>query len=362
MVTNAAVPAVRARVPLRISFGGGGTDVAPYFLDHGGVALNVTIDRYVYCSLVPTRDETVRVTSLDYTQVTSFRVHELPVYDGNLDLVKAVLHRVDPAWRRGLDMLLQADAPPGSGLGTSSAVVVATILALSRLLGVYLTPEQVASLAYTVERQDLGIAGGYQDQYAAGYGGFNWMEFTREGVVVEPLGLKPDTLYELEYKLVLWFTGGTRLSAGILREQVGNYQEGRPTTVENLHRMKDLAVGMRRALARGATDEFGALLHESWQAKRKLASSITSAAIDELYQVARDKGALGGKLLGAGGGGFLLLYIPEGRRRAVLDALSRFSGTQGTAVHFDLSGPVVWTQNGFESPVPAFHTAREGVR
>ncbi|MGC8489711.1 MAG: GHMP kinase [Clostridia bacterium] len=360
MVRSEAAPAVRARVPLRISFGGGGTDVAPYFLDHGGVALNVTIDRYVYCSLAPTHDETVRVTSLDYNQAASFGVHELPVYDGNLDLVKAVIHRVDPAWRRGLNMLLQAEAPPGSGLGTSSAVVVATIMALSRLLGVYLKPDQVSSLAYTVERDDLNIAGGYQDQYAAGYGGFNWMEFSRDGVVVEPLALKPETLYELEYKLVLWFTGATRLSAGILTEQVGNYEAGHPVTVESLHRMKAMAEAMRRALTHGATDDFGGLLHESWMAKRNLASSITSAAIDELYEAAREAGAIGGKLLGAGGGGFLLLYIPEDRRRAVVDALSRFPGTQGGPVHFDLSGPVVWASRGFRNAVPAFQTAEQG--
>ncbi len=354
-------PAVRARVPLRISFGGGGTDVAPYFLDHGGVALNVTIDRYVYCSLSPGADETVRVTSLDYNQAATFGVHELPVYDGNLDLVKAVINRVNPAWRRGLDMLLQAEAPPGSGLGTSSAVVVATILALSRLLGVYLNPEQVSILAYAVEREDLGIAGGFQDQYAAGYGGFNWMEFSREGVSIEPLGLKPDTLYELEYRLVMCYTGETRLSAGILTEQVGNYEAGRRDTVASLHRMKDLAAAMRRALLRGDTDEFGSLLHESWQSKRLLASSITNAAIDELYETAQAAGALGGKLLGAGGGGFLLLYVPEARRRAVVDALAQFPGTQGSAVHFDLSGPVVWAERGFRSTVPAFQTTHEGV-
>ncbi len=349
-------PAVRARVPLRISFGGGGTDVAPYFLDHGGVALNVTIDRYVYCSLAPSADETVRVTSLDYNQAASFGVHELPVYDGNLDLVKAVIHRVDPAWRRGLDMLLQAEAPPGSGLGTSSAVVVAAILALSRLLGVYLNPEQVSTLAYAVEREDLGIAGGFQDQYAAGYGGFNWMEFSRDGVSIEPLGLKPETLYELEYRLVMCYTGGTRLSAGILAEQVGNYQAGRLETVFSLHRIKELAAAMRRALIRGETDEFGALLHESWQAKRQLASSITTAAIDELYGAAAAAGALGGKLLGAGGGGFLLLYVPETRRRAVVDALTRFPGTQCSTVHFDLSGPGVWAEKGFRNAAPAFQT------
>ena len=350
-------PAVRARVPLRISFGGGGTDVLPYCAEYGGVALNVTIDRYVHCSIEPSEGPVVTVTSLDYNQATSFQVNQIPVYDGNLDLVKAVLARVNPSWRRGLSMLLQADAPPGSGLGTSSAIVVAAILALGRLLGVYLPAEQAAALAYQVEREDLGIVGGFQDQYAASYGGFNWMEFSADGVRVEPVPLSPATRYELEFKLLLWYTGHTRLSAGILAEQVGNYQAGRAETVAGLHRMKALAADMRQALMRGACDEFGALLDASWLAKRLLASPITNPRIDELYAAARSAGALGGKLLGAGGGGFLLLYVPETERRRVMDALARFPGTIGSAVHFDLGGPVAWSARGYQHPVPAFMTA-----
>lgn len=336
-------PIVRTRVPLRISFGGGGTDVEPYVSQHGGATLSATITRYVHSSVSPRNGPHIHLESQDLNQISTFQVQDVPMFDGKLDLIKAVLLRINPDFRQGLHMRLQSDAPPGSGLGASSALVVAAILSMARLLGVYLTSADTAKLAYQIERNDLGIMGGYQDQYAAAYGGFNWTEYTAEGAFVAPLGLSRDVLMELEYNCLLWYTGETHTSGGILKEQISNYQTQAVDVLAHLQALKDIAVEMRAALQRGRLDDFGDLLDQTWQQKKRLASKISSDYIDTLYTEARKAGALGGKVLGAGGGGYLLVYAPEKRRPAILGALSQVGGSNGGPLHFDLSGPVTWT-------------------
>lgn len=350
------MPMVRSRVPLRISFGGGGTDVAPYSDQQGGVTLSATIARYVTASVRPRPGSEVAIHSLDYQSTATFNIHEEPLYDGNLDLVKAVVHRVDPGWRCGLSVQLASDAPPGSGLGSSSAVVVATILAVARVLGVHVEAPQVARLAYAVERRDLNIAGGYQDQYAAAYGGLNWMEFSSGGqVAVEPVSVDPGTLAELECRLVLWYVGKTHVSGGILQRQIRNYRQGRPATVQALNLTKAIAYDLRRALVHGRLDDFGALLHEGWMAKRDFTEGVSDSEIDTLYDEARRAGALGGKVLGAGGGGFLLLYIPDASRARVLAALALVRGQLGPPILFDGRGPATWwAAGGPPSPLRGF--------
>ncbi len=334
---------VRCRVPLRVSFGGGGTDVAPYSAEHGGVALSATIARYVVATVAPRGAPEVAVHSVDYRTTATFSIHGDPLYDGNLDLVKAVVHRVDPSWRCGLSVQLESDAIAGSGLGASSAVVVATILAVARVLGVQVEWRQAAELAYRVEREDLGIAGGYQDQYAAALGGLNWMEFGAGGqVAVEPVAVAPDVLEELECRLILWFVGKTRVSGGILARQIRNYEQGRGPTRAALDEAKAVAYDLRRALVRGRLDDFGSLLHDGWLAKRQFATGVTDPTIDSLYAAARSAGALGGKILGAGGGGFLLLYVPDSRRSRVLEALERVAGARAPRLLFDPRGPRTW--------------------
>ncbi len=334
---------VRSRVPLRVSFGGGGTDVAPYSEQAGGVALSATIARYVVATVAPQGTSEVAVHSVDCRTNTTFSIHGDPLYDGNLDLVKAVVHRVDPSWRCGLSVQLESDAIAGSGLGASSAVVVATILAVARVLGVHVEWEQAARLAYRVEREDLGIAGGYQDQYAAALGGLNWMEFgPGQAVRVEPVAVARDVLEELECRLVLWYVGKTHVSGGILERQIHNVRTGQGETRAALDRAKCVALDLRRALVRGRLDDFGALLHEGWAAKRQFAVGVTDPQIDALYAAARGAGALGGKILGAGGGGFLLVYVPDRQRSRVLGALEAVGGARAPGVLFDPRGPRTW--------------------
>jgi len=354
MVVEENYPVARTRVPLRISFGGGGTDVDPYASEYGGVTLSATISKYVYCSVTRLLGEEIRVTSEDSNAASAFHMLDIPSYDGNLDLVKAVIARINPGWRRGLAVVVRSDAPPGSGLGASSAIVVAALLSIARVMGVTLSRTEVAHLAYEIERKDLGIMGGYQDQYAAAFGGFSWTEYRQGRVSVRGVGVESDILRELEYRSILWFTGEQHESGSILQDQVARYTMHDTATISRLEAMKIMAAEMRDAVLEGRLDEFGQLLHESWTIKRALTDKISSSRVDELYEAAQEAGAIGGKLLGAGGGGYLLLYVPEQVRRAMMSRLAQIGGSYGGQVHFDLSGPTTWASKGLTFPLGAF--------
>ncbi|MDN5361464.1 MAG: D-glycero-alpha-D-manno-heptose-7-phosphate kinase [Moorella sp. (in: firmicutes)] len=334
---------IRAKAPLRISFAGGGTDVPPYPQEHGGAVLCSTINKYAYASILPA-DSGVAVHSLDYDLTVKYHSQEDLVYDGKLDLVKAAL-RIMEVGERGAEVYLHSDAPPGSGLGSSSTVVVALVGAIKHWLQRPMTSYEVAETAYRIERLELGIAGGMQDQYAASFGGFNFIEFLPDAVVVNPLRIRNDIVNELQYNLLLCYTGGIRLSANIIEDQVRNYREGRANSVEGLKELKEIAYQMKNALLLGRLDDFGSLLHAGWENKKKLSSHITNPHINELYEVARREGALGGKLLGAGGGGYLLLYCPYTRKHTVAEALAR-AGGQVVEWNFEFSGLQSWESNG----------------
>lgn len=335
---------VRSKAPLRISFAGGGTDVPPYPQERGGVVLSTTINKYGYASLAPRQDGLINVTSLDYDIVAKYHADDELPYDGELDLVKAVIRNIKPP-QTGLDLFIHSDAPPGSGLGSSSTMVVALLGAFKHWLAKPLTDYELAEMAYHVERMDLGIKGGMQDQYAATFGGFNFIEFNRSAVIVNPLRVNPEILNELEYHLLLCYTGRTRLSAGIIETQVGGYVAGAEDVVSALDEMKEITVVMKNALLRGQLDEFGALLHAGWENKKKLARAITSSHIDELYATARRNGALGGKLLGAGGGGYLLLYCPFDKKHVISQELEKVGG-QVVHFGFDFHGLQTWNTTG----------------
>ena len=212
---------IRGRAPLRISFGGGGTDVAPFCVEQGGAIIGSTINKYAYCSIVPRGDDQIIVHSLDFDMTVKYNTRENHVYDGKLDLVKAALKAMEI--RQGCEVYLQCDAPPGSGLGTSSTVMVAMLTAMAQWKGTALDGYQLADLAYQVEREDLKIAGGYQDQYASTFGGINFIEFHgRNNVVVNPLRIKKEILHELQYNLLLCYTGNVHVSANIIKDQVSN--------------------------------------------------------------------------------------------------------------------------------------------
>ncbi|HTT88953.1 MAG TPA: hypothetical protein VMF65_05315 [Acidimicrobiales bacterium] len=331
---------VRARTPLRISFAGGGTDVPPFPETEGGAVLSATIDRYVLGSLAVHSDSHLRIESRDYGVSLQLAPDEGFELDGNLDLVKAVLRR---GWRdgpNGYGIILSTSAPPGSGLGASSAMVVTVVAMLNEYYGMPMGEYEVAHLASVIEREDMKIAGGLQDYYAAAFGGFNYIEFG-EQVVVNPLRVRDYIIGELEMNLVLCFTGGTRRSDHIISDQMERYTRSEADALHGLREQKELALAMKAALLKGKLDDFGWLLGQAWEAKKKMSPRIATPVIDEIYEVARQNGAAGGKVTGAGGGGFMLLYVDFENRPRVADALQRL-GVTATGFSFAPLGVRAW--------------------
>ena len=329
---------IRSRAPLRISFCGGGTDVPPFPALEGGCVLSATINRFAYATLVPREDRTIRARSLDLGLVMERDIDALAP-DGTIDLLQATLRvmGVDT----GAELWMHCDAPPGSGLGSSSTMVAALVGLVDEWRGLSLTPHEMAELARRIERQELGIPGGLQDQYAACFGGFNFIEFHKDHVVVNPLRLRPAILNELSYTLLLFYTGRTRNSGNIIEEQTSRLESNNPETVGALRVLKQLTIDLKRALLSGDLQGFGELLHEAWVAKRSLASGISNAQIDELYDLARASGAWGGKILGAGGGGHLLVSSPYMARQSIIAALER-AGAKHVPFSFEWAGMVTW--------------------
>jgi D-glycero-alpha-D-manno-heptose-7-phosphate kinase len=349
---------VRARAPLRLSFAGGGTDVPPYPEQHGGSVISATINRYVWCTISESDEDIVIVQSVDLDRVAIFELTSTPAFDGNLDLIKAVFRRLDAQNLPGMKIVVRSDAPPGSGLGSSSALVVALIRALSTFLNLDLTPQEVAKVSHVVERQDVGVIGGLQDHYAAAYGGFNFMEFGR-GVEVMPVRLSEGMRHELESHMLLCYTGRTRLSAGILERQVGNVQHADPETLASLARLRELAVEIRQALHEENLQAFAELLDEGWQSKKGLAAGVSDSALEEVHVVAKAAGALGGKLLGAGGGGYFLFLVDPAVKEDVADALEPLGVRIEPHVEFSNEGAVAWDVPHVRADVhPAFALAR----
>jgi len=333
---------IRSKAPLRISFCGGGTDVSPYPEERGGVVLSATVDKYAYGSLKPTDNGEIHVTSLDYDIVAKYHADQDLVYDGELDLVKAVIKKM--GYKGGLEMFIHSEAPPGSGLGSSSTMVVCLTGLFKHLLKKPMTDYEIAELAYEIERKDLAIRGGMQDQYAAAFGGFNFIEFLGNTVVVNPLRISDDTLNELHYRLLLCYTGKTRLSANILKHQTESYVQKKESVVKALDELKALTVEMKNALLQGRVDDFGKLLHEAWLNKKNLDKNISSSQIDNLYDAARKNGAVGGKILGAGGGGYLLVFCPFDRKHIIAQKLEELGG-QVVEFAFEFSGLQTWEAN-----------------
>lgn len=333
---------IRSKAPLRISFAGGGTDVEPYVSEKGGVVLNATINKYAYASLSPREDGTLNVQSLDYDIVAKYSMNDGLPYDGKLDLIKAVIKmmNIDEA-SRGFDLFIHSDAPPGSGLGSSSTLVVALLGAFRDLLKRQITNYEMADAAFTIEREELGIKGGIQDQYAAAFGGFNFMEFRGRRAVVHQLRVDPEVMNELKYRLLLCYTGTTRLSARIIDTQVQNYVTRAPGVEESLDAMKTLTIEMKNCLLRGEIDRFGNLLDESWKNKKRMASQISNTQIDQLYSLAKANGAVGGKILGAGGGGYLLFLCKYDRKHIIANKLEQYGG-KIVDFDFDFGGLQTW--------------------
>lgn len=322
---------VKAKAPLRISFAGGATDVPPYPERYGGTVISTTINKYAYIILIPRKDKEIHVKSYDYDISMIIRNKNELEYDGNLDLIKATIKTLNIE-ERGVDLTIYCDAPPGSGLGASSAVVVALIGAFKEWTNMPLTSYEIADLAYRIERIELGIAGGLQDQYAATFGGLNFIEFLKDSVIVSPLRIKTEVLNELMSNLLLVNTKKTRLSANILERQQEAYKREEREVMESLHYIKDLATQMKNALLLGNLNGFGNLLHQEWVNKQKLDKMIGNEYINSIYEEALKNGALGGKLIGAGGGGHFLLYC-DSKMKALI---AKEIGKKCDIVPFDI--------------------------
>ena len=332
----------RAKAPLRVSFAGGGTDVPPFPEREGGLVLSSTINRCAHGTLRPRTDKRIAIESLDLGVAASYRADEPLEQGGELDLVKAAIRRVGVRDGKGFDLFLDTAAPPGSGLGSSSAMMVALIGLLASFYRLPLTSYEIAELAYRIERVDLGLKGGLQDQYASTFGGFNFIEFEADRVIVNPLRVSAETVAELEYNLLLGFTGATRSSDHIIDDQTARYETRDEDTLTGLREQKELATSMKNALMRGDTNGFGALLGEAWNAKRRMSPRITNPFIDEAYETAIREGALGGKVTGAGGGGYMLFYCRYDRKHRVAEALTKL-GVEITDFAFDHDGLSRWS-------------------
>lgn len=329
---------IRSKSPFRISFGGGGTDVPPYCWEHGGAVISTTIDKYTYVTIAPNKNRAISIHSLDYRFKKSFEIGEELEYDGKLDIVKAIINEFSVD--KGCNLLIHSDMPPGSGMGVSSSVTVALIGAFTEFLGIYMDEYEIAELAYHIEREELGMEGGYQDQYASAFGGLNYIEF-KDSVIVNPLRLRAEILNECQYRLLLCYTGDTRLSSEIQVDLVKRYKERRRDSIEGMRNLKRIADEMKYSLLKGDFKGFGELLHQGWMEKKRLSNKITNPEIDKLYEIARENGAIGGKILGAGGGGHLLLFCEYDKRFKVADKIKEY-GVKIIDFGFETKGLQIW--------------------
>ncbi|RVT94939.1 dehydrogenase [Sphingomonas crocodyli] len=337
---------VRARAPLRLGLAGGGTDVSPYCDQFGGYVLNATIDRYAYATLRLTGDSHIHLSATDQNRTEVIPLTSYIPIEGELRLHKAVYNEIVKSYNDGKPLPVSltsfCDAPTGSGLGSSSTVCVVLIRAFAELLNIPLDDYATAHLAYKIERVDCGLQGGHQDQYAATFGGFNFMEFYADDrVVVNPLRIKDWVLWELEASLLLFYTGVSRESAKIIAHQSENLSKGVVKTVDAMHALKEEAVRMKECILRGNLDNFAETMQKGWASKKNLADSISNSHLDEIFESALSAGAYAGKISGAGGGGFMMFFVPPERRMDVISVLNRYPG-QVSNCHFTEKGSESW--------------------
>jgi len=302
---------IRSRAPLRLGLAGGGTDVSPYCDEFGGAILNVTIDYYAYAALEPLSDGMVEFMSADLNEKASYPASPHLANDGTLDLFKAVYNHVVRNFNGGkplsLRMSTRVDVPAGSGLGSSSTLVVAMLAAYVEWLSLPLGDYELAHTAFVIERLEAGLDGGKQDQYAAAFGGFNFMEFGKNGrVLVNPLRIKDWVSSELEASLLLFFTGKSRSSGDIIQEQSRNVRDRNEFALDAMHAIKEEAFRMKECLLRGDFPSLYNVLRSSWESKKRMASHIVKENIEGIYARALEAGAKCAKISGAGGGGFMM--------------------------------------------------------
>ena len=322
---------IQSKAPLRLGLAGGGTDVSPYSDLYGGAILNATISLYAYTTIIPRNDGKIIFNLEDRnTQYIYASAKQLPI-DGEIDLLKAIYNRVVKDFTDkplSFELSTYVDAPAGSGLGTSSTLVVSVLGAFAEWLSLPLGEYDLAHLAYSIEREDMAMAGGKQDQYAAAFGGFNFMEFYQlDKVIINPLRIKNKIINELSRNIILYYTETSRLSADIIKEQQKNVTENNTRSIEAMHKLKEQAILMKEALLKEDLDRIGEILNLGWQYKKQMASGISTGFFEELYEAGMAAGASGGKISGAGGGGFIFFYCPGNTRYKVANALQQFGGS-----------------------------------
>lgn len=337
---------IRSKAPLRIGLAGGGSDVSPFSDIYGGAILNATISLYAYATIEPRDDGKIIFRSVDKEEsYTLESVNELSV-NGKLNLHRGVYNRVVKQFTKkplSFELTTFVDAPPGSGLGTSSTLTVAILGAFAEWLKLPLGEYDLAQLAFQIERTDLGMAGGKQDQYAATFGGFNFMEFSKDDkVIVNPLRIKDVYLNELSYNLILFYTETSRLSSEIIEAQSKNVLQKNEESLNAMKQIKKQAVMMKETILKGELDEIGKILDFGWKNKKRMAEGISNPMIDNIYDIAMRNGASGGKISGAGGGGYMFFYCPKNSRMNVVKALEKIGGK----IHrydFTKKGLTTWT-------------------
>jgi D-glycero-alpha-D-manno-heptose-7-phosphate kinase len=337
---------VRARAPLRLGLAGGGTDVSPYCDQYGGAVLNLTIDQYAYTIIEPAADDRVCFTAADIDCCVEAAASEAMEPAEPLILHRAVYRRIVAQFNGGRPLPCRittfCDAPPGSGLGTSSTMVVSMVKAFVEWLNLPLGEYEIAHLAFEIERTDAGLAGGRQDQYAATFGGVNFIEFlAQDRVIVNPLRIKNWIISEMETSLVLFDSGVSRSSARIIREQTDNLTGNRGTTLEAMHAIKEDAFRMKECLLKGDFTRLADCMRESWDAKKRLADNVSNSRIDEVIAGALAAGARAGKVSGAGGGGFITFLVNPERRMHVIRTLSQYDG-RAMVCHLTRHGTEGW--------------------
>ena len=339
---------IRSRAPLRLGLAGGGTDVSPYCDEFGGAILNATIDYYAYAALEPLTTDRVEFESADLHESAAYPAQAVFQNDGRLDLFKAVYNHVVRNFNDGkplrLRMSTRVNVPAGSGLGSSSTLVVAMLAAYVEWLNLPLGDYELAHTAYVIKREEAGLQGGKQDQYAAAFGGFNFMEFGKDGrVLVNPLRVKDWVVSELEASLLLYYTGRSRTSADIIDEQSRNVRDKNSPAVEAMHSIKEEAFRMKECLLRGDFQRLHEVLRSSWESKKRMASQISNEHIERLYTCALSAGAYCARISGAGGGGFMIFLTDPIYKDKVASAL-RASHEGGIAYgcHFTARGVQAW--------------------
>jgi D-glycero-alpha-D-manno-heptose-7-phosphate kinase len=338
---------IRSKAPLRLGLAGGGTDIASYYNLYGGHVLNATVDLYAYCVIEPNDSGQITFNAADIDITEGFLSQPRLEKSAALPLHTGVYNRIVADYLNGkplsFKMTTFSDAPAGSGLGSSSTMVVAIIKAFVEWLNLPLGEYDMADLAYRIERVDAGLAGGKQDQYAATFGGFNFMEFfENEKVIVNPLRLKRWIRNELEASLILYYTGVSRESAKIINEQIEHTKRGDNKNIESMHEMKHQAILMKEALLKGDFKAFSQCLLDGWTAKKNLAASISNSFLDDIYQYAIDNGAESAKISGAGGGGFMMIYCDPCNRVRLIKALKKKDGLVLTPSFTEI-GTQAWT-------------------